>query len=580
MRRRQLGGVIAAVGVLGLLLWWAQPATRVETVQATGLPTAPASVRAEAFAPPAEAGACTGAFVPHRLPFATGTRLREIGTYVSNGAGVAVNDLDGDGDLDLVFASVDGPNTILWNQGRSEEGLEFAPEALDDRYGRGVATVDVDGDGLLDIVFTHRGVEGISYWRNTGRDTASDTANNINGAGRFVRASLAGVDGYAYAMAWGDVERDGDLDLVTGSYAAELKQHGIADPAADPRAGLALYEREGEGFVRRLLDPTAETLSIGLLDLDGDGQVEIWVANDFFAHDQVWERRDGSWEKTEPFAATSHSTMSTEWGDLANDGQLALFSTDMNPYDISPQTLAKWLPMMNQMGDHREADDPQLMANVLLVPSGAGRSRTWHDEATARGVSATGWSWAGRFGDLDRDGYLDLYIVNGMIAADMFDYLPNHELVEENQAFRNLGDGSFAPAPTWELGATASGRGMVMADLDNDGDLDIVVNNLRGFAQWFENRTCGGSGVEVVLEQPQSSNRNAVGATVLLHTDRGVQRRDVRASGGYLSGDPLRLHFGLPAGAEVQLLEITWPDGAMSRIDALPAAARLIVTRE
>jgi hypothetical protein len=456
----------------------------------------------------------------------------------------------------------------------------FIPEELDDRFGRAAATVDVDGDGLLDIVFTHRGVEPPSFWHNTGAGSPAATKDAASSSGRFVRATLPGVDGYAYAMAWGDVDRDGDLDLVTGSYAAELKQHGIGDPSQEPRAGLALYERQGDRFVRRLLDPNAETLSIALLDLDGDGQTEIWAANDFAERDGVWERQDGAWVRTEPFATTSHSTMSTDWGDLANDGQLDLFSTDMNPYDISPQTLAKWLPMMNQIGEHREADDPQLMANVLLAPEGAGQHRTWQDAATARGVSASGWSWAGRFGDLDRDGYLDLYIVNGMIAADMFGYLPNYELVEENQAFRNLGDGSFAPAPEWKLGSTASGRGMVMGDLDDDGDLDIVVNNLRGFAQWFENRTCGGGSVEVVLRQPAGRNLNAVGAVVALHTDRGIQRRDVRASGGYLSGDPLRLHFGLPEGARVEMLEITWPDGAVSQVAAPPAAARLIVTRD
>jgi hypothetical protein len=554
---------------LGLLLWWARPEDRVSSAQAADLPLAPVQVEMAPLATATSStGACEDAFVTHQLPFATGTRLREISTYISNGSGVAANDLDGDGDLDLAFAAVDGPNTILWNEGGGPAGWQFTAEELDDRFGRGVATVDVDGDGLLDVVFTHRGVAPISFWRNTGKAEQ-----------RFVRAALPGVDGYAYAMAWGDLDRDGDLDLVTGSYAAELKQHGIEDAAHEPRAGLVLYEREGDRFLPYRLDPNAETLSIGLLDLDGDGQYEIWAANDFFEHDQVWERRGGIWQKTEPFAATSHSTMSTDWGDLANDGQLALFSTDMNPYDISPETLAKWLPVMNQMGDHREANDPQLMANVLLAPQGTG-GRAWQDTATARGVSATGWSWASRFGDLDRDGYLDLYIVNGMIAVDMFDYLLNGELVEENQALRNRGDGSFAPAPEWQLGSTASGRGMVMADLDGDGDLDIVVNNLRGFAQWFENRTCGGEGIEVTLRQPQGPNRDAVGAVVQLHTDRGIQRRDVRASGGYLSGDPLRLHFGVPQGATADLLEITWPDGAVSHVQAPVAPARIVVTRE
>jgi hypothetical protein len=174
-----------------------------------------------------------------------------------------------------------------------------------------------------------------------------------------------------------------------------------------------------------------------------------------------------------------------------------------------------------------------------------------------------------------------------MIAADMFGYLPNHELVEENQAFRNRG-GAFVPAPEWQLGSTASGRGMVMADLDADGDLDIVVNNLRGFAQWFENRVCGGQGIEVILRQPggtaeeakSPANTSAIGAVARLMTDRGIQRRDVRASGGYLSGDPLRLYFGLPPDSTAQALEITWPDGAWSRIAAPQAGTQVVITRQ
>ena len=565
--RNQTGYCLLAL--FGLLAFLTAACTPLSTArQAERIPglDVPATVMSSAFRPPA---ACTGAFVTHKLPFATGTRLREIGTYVSNGAGVAANDLDGDGDLDLVFASVDGQNTILWNHGAGAEGLTYAPEELDDRYGRSVATVDVEGDGRLDIVFTHRGIEPISYWRNTGNDEK-----------RFVRATLKGVDGYAYAMAWGDVDRDGDLDLVTGSYGAELKQHGIEDPTKDAQAGVVLYEHQGDGFVRHVLDTNAETLSIALVDLNGDGQDEIWAANDFADFDRVWEYAGDKWSLAEPFAATSHSTMSTEWGDLSNDGGLALFSTDMNPYDISPQTLAKWLPMMTKMGDKREANDPQLMSNVLLTAGGGVSRGRWQDEATARGVSASGWSWAGRFGDLDRDGYLDLYVVNGMIANDLFGYLPNGELVEENQAFHNRGDGSFVDAPTWQLGSTSSGRGMVMADIDGDGDLDIVVNNLRGSAQWFENRLCGGGSIEVNLRQPHGANPYAVGAVVHLVTDRGVQRRDVRASGGYLSGDSQRLHFGLADGTTAQQMEITWPDGAVSRLGAPAVGTAVTITRE
>jgi hypothetical protein len=152
-------------------------------------------------------------------------------------------------------------------------------------------------------------------------------------------------------------------------------------------------------------------------------------------------------------------------------------------------------------------------------------------------------------------------------------------LVEENKAFRNHGDGMFAPAPEWNLASTSSGRGMMMADFDGDGDLDIVVNNLHGSAQLFENRLCAGSSLQVDLFWPGSKNTRAVGAQLELHTGRGVYRRDVRAMSGYLSGDPARLHFGFPNDAVLDYLDVYWPDGAVSRVDTLTPHTLLEVTR-
>ncbi len=537
---------------------------------ASSLPP-PRAVSAEVDAAPlADENSCSAAFVTHRLDFTTGTRLREISTYISNGAGVAANDLDNDGDLDLVFASVDREAEILWNDG----GLTFTPEPLDDRFGRGAAIVDVDADGWNDIVLTHRGLDGVSYWRNTGGDDSRASPHAPRSS--FTRQSLPGVDSYAYAMAWGDVDGDGDLDLVTGSYGAELKQHGIDPPEDDPKAGVVLHLQQDGAWASQTLDLHAETLSLAILDVTGDGQPEIWAANDFALDDKVWQRDGDAWELIHPFAQTSYSTMTTEWGDITNDGRRALFTTDMNPYDISPRTIAAWVPVLNQLVPHNRADEVQIMANALLVGDGRGG---WQNQATARGVDASGWSWAARFGDLDQDGWLDLYVVNGMIAADLFGHLPNDELVEENQAYRNRGNGSFSPAPQWQLGSTASGRGMVMADMDGDGDLDIVVNNLRGFAQLFENQLCTGGSLLVDLAWPASANRAAIGARLALHTDRGTYRRDVRAAGGYLSGDSARVHFGLPDGATAHSLEITWPDGAVSSIMAPPSDEHLTVTR-
>lgn len=356
----------------------------------------------------------------------------------------------------------------------------------------------------------------------------------------------------------------------------QFLQHGIDAPEDDPQAGVVLHLQGDDAWTAQTLDPHAETLSIAILDVTNDSQPEIWAANDFALDDRLWQRDGDVWHQIHPFAQTSYSTMTTEWGDIANDGRRALFTTDMNPYDISPRNLAAWMPVLNQLVPHNRADDVQVMANVLLIGDGRGG---WQNQATARGVDATGWSWDARFGDLDQDGYLDLYIVNGMIAADLFGHLPNGELVEENQAYRNRGNGSFDRMPQWQLGATASGRGMIMADMDNDGDLDIVINNLRGFAQLYENQLCSGANLQVDLTWSGSQNIHAIGAQLALHTDKGILRRDVRASGGYLSGDPVRVHFGIPAEARLDRLEIEWPDGKVSLVDAPPRNNLLTVTR-
>ncbi len=212
------------------------------------IPTAPVTVTR---APLAESGTCQNTFIPHTLSFATGYRMRDIATYASNGAGLAINDLDGDGDMDLVFANVDGESTILWNQG----DLKFKEESLKDSFTRGVNIVDVDGDGRPDITFTHRGLESVSFWRNTGPGG--------NGA-IFEQADLPGVTYHAYAMGWADLNQDGSLDLVTGSYNTDLRQSGLNANDLAQSAGLVYYSHRGNKFIPSVLDPKAETLSVAL----------------------------------------------------------------------------------------------------------------------------------------------------------------------------------------------------------------------------------------------------------------------------------------------------------------------------
>lgn len=506
---------------------------------------------------------CMDHFVTHTLDHVTAVKGGLVQMFEANGAGLAVGDLDGDGDLDLVFGNHDGDDTIFWNEG----ALRFRKELLSTGKTRDVKIVDVNADGRLDIVLT----------RNNG---ALNYLENLDD-GRFQRRVLPGVAAPAYATNWADLDGDGDLDLVVASYdAGLLTDRGNEYIVGNAQRGIFFYENRGGRFRVTPLATTAQALAILFPDLDVDGRPDILIGNDFDLPDMAWLRRDDGWSSaTDLLVSMTHSTMSYDQADIDNDGVFELFAADMKPYP--GESMAGWAPMMEEMMvgmvQARVAADPQIMENVLLMRGADGR---YWNQAPDWGVDGTGWTWSSKFGDLNLDGYVDLYTVNGMIEERLFAHLPDHELVEENQAFRNERGLRFVRMPGWKLDSTNSGRGMVMADLDGDGDLDIVINNLRGPARLFENRLCrGGEPLLIDLRQTDSANPFAIGAHVHLFTDWGEMVRDVRVGSGYLSGDASRVHFGIPHDAVIQTLEIRWPDGALSRIDAPQPGVLLMIER-
>jgi hypothetical protein len=500
---------------------------------------------------------CSAAFVTHQLDHIT-LGDRENPLLESNGSGLAINDLDNDGLLDIVLANLDDPNTILWNEGR----LQFRSEPLPHGDSRGVAIVDVDGDGWQDILFTRRRLASPILWRNL----------RGGGAPSFEQSEPLGDFG-GYSLAWADLDGDNDLDLVTAAYDIEQEKLEGAQPLLRGQ-GVIYYENQGDHFAPTQLIELAQALAILLIDLNDDQRLDILIGNDFFHPDLLWLRTDEGWDLERLFATTSQNTMSLDAGDLDNDGQMEIFAADMKPYPDEP--MQPWVVMMDNMVHDPFKNDPQTMANVLQVRTASGE---FQEEAVNRGVDGTGWSWSSKFGDLNNDGFLDLYVVNGMVDPKLFGELPGYELIEENQAFRNDGAGRFLPAPEWGLNATTGGRSMSMADLDNDGDLDLVVNNYLSNAQLFENRSCNGGGLAVDLLWPNSGNTRAIGAQLTLHTSTGVYRREVRSVSGYLSGDPARVHFGLPTGSTPTRLEIIWPDGLLSHIEEIAPQSLVTIFR-
>ena len=511
---------------------------------------------------------CTGSFEMTPLPHYTRGPDEWVGFFESNGAGVALADLNGDGLTDIVFAGLHGPTSLLWNEG----GLLFRRGDLAAEHTRAVNAVDVDGDGLLDLVFTHSG--GLpSWWRATPAED-SDRPTFVRKEDEEFRAWFP-----AYSIAWADLDTDGDLDLVGASYDAEL---GALSDGMVVGGGVFYYDNDGSGLLTfERLGRRSHALAIQLTDLDGDGRRDILIGNDFAPPDDVFLNTPDGWTRAEPFSRTPTNTMSFAEGDVDNDGTSELLATDMKPVERNETVDEAWRPFWSDTAHLQPNDGVQVTANVFFSLADNAAGERFADRAEEVGVDATGWSWSAQFGDLDNDGFLDLYVVNGMIAAELFPHLPGDALIEENQALRNTGEGSFAAAPEWGLNATQSGRGMSFADLDNDGDLDVVVNNLSAVSMLFENRLCTGAALEVELHWEAVPNHRAIGARLLLHTAAGTLSREMRASSGYLSSDPPRVHFGVgePDTAGLGDLEVTWPDGAVSRISAPPPGHLLHVTR-
>ena len=517
--------------------------------ESSGTPRNEASAVTTATAYRARGGACQPAFTGHTLEHTTTPRQGDRTVYDSNGAGLAVGDLDEDGRLDLVLGNLAGPAQVMLNRG----GFTFQGRTLVDALGleergtRAVQAVDANADGHLDLAFTHtRG--GLSLWLGDGR-------------GGFKPQALPSVSTPAYTMLWDDLDADGDLDLVTASYDAMLEAES-KDFLFSSGGGVVVYTNTAGSLRPARIAGESQSLAVALFDVNADGKRDLIVGNDFAVPDMIWLRTSEGWQKAQPFARTTKNTMGFTVGDTDNDGNPELFATDMKPDFKDREALAAWMPFMEKTFQKLQYKSLQRAENVLQRQVAPGK---FQNVAYEQALDATGWSWSAQFGDLDNNGFQDLYVVNGMIDTENLKYLPGSELIERNRAYRNDG-GRFALDTTWGLGSTASGRSMAMADLDNDGRLDIVVNNLGKPAQVFENNTCGGSSLTVDLGWPSSQNTRALGASVTLRSSAGTMYREVVSQSGYLTGLTNRLHFGFPEGTTLESLEVVWPDGRQSTI--------------
>ena len=549
-------------------------------------------------------------------PNETGVRFENIlpddvilkDRVLANGSGVALGDYDGDGWTDVFVAGVDGELVLYRNLGkwRFHDVTRRAGIRPADRAYTGASFADTDGDGDLDLVVAAIGAP-LTFFRNTGGQFEEATDE----------AGLGGPRGGS-TPTFADVDGDGDLDLYVSNYKTRFardleeeieagrepyeKHYRLFDSPAGERVeelGEAdrFFINEGSGRFRyaefthhfRNTDGSAleeAPLEFGLTarfhDIDDDGDPDLYVCNDFSNPDRIW-MGDGAGNFTlagpEMIRTTSHSSMGVDFSDVDRDGALDIAVLDM----LSPDPERRRRQELQRFGWPTQLPGGadvvrQVDRNTLLAGRGDG---TFAEVAEYAGVAATEWSWTPLFLDADLDGYEDLFVTNGF-RWDMLDGdariaqrgLPGAatarmmaeygRLETRNIALRNEGDLTFSPADSWGFGPEEDiSLGLASADLDNDGDLDLVASRWDAPPALYRNDS-GAPRVAIRL-RGEAPNTQAVGAVI--HVDGGPvpQRKEVAVGGQYLSGsDPL---YTFAAGdAEELRVRVRWRDGSWSRV--------------
>ncbi len=526
--------------------------------------------------------------------------------YIYIGGGVAAADFNNDGLEDLFFTSNIYHNKLFLNKGNFEFEDITIRAGIKKRVGFdvGVSIVDINNDGFLDIYINRagwfKGEEKLAnmLYINNGDLTFTEQAENYGIADK----------GRSVSSTFFDYDKDGDLDLYIAnapsgyslsSKIIDLEEIQKSIKTAAFKGSDKLYRNEGNGTFKDvsvsagILPDLGFGLNAQVGDLNNDGWPDIYVSNDFISPDFAYiNNKDGTFSegRNDLFKHISYYSMGSDIADINNDGY-----TDMMVLDMSPEDYIRSKTTMSMMSADRfnEMVDKnyhyQYMHNVMQLNNGNG---TYSEIANMAGIAKTDWSWSTLFADFDLDGYNDIYVTNG-IYRDVVDRDVNNQinahisknkknLKEEdfykftqmlpqqkltNYFFKNKGDLSFNnTTKEWSNTKKTFSNGAVYADLDNDGDLDLVINNLDENATILRNNAreiSGNNFIQFNFNGPKTNNKG-IGVTVkLFHENGQVQLRELINSRGYLSSVSHKLHFGVGKETTIPKVEIRWVDGSI-----------------
>ncbi|GJM32066.1 MAG: hypothetical protein DHS20C18_10670 [Saprospiraceae bacterium] len=528
--------------------------------------------------------------------------------YFYNGGGVAVGDIDNDGLPDLYFVANLKENKLYKNKGNFQFEDITQEAGIKGSFGwsTGVTMVDINADGWLDI-----------YVCKSGKGKTKDRENELylnNKNGTFTEvAAQYGLNfpGYSTQAAFFDFDRDGDLDLFLLNHNTTPINTNHPEKFKlqyDEFAGDKLFRNENGSFTDItkqagiISNPLGFGLGISVGDLNQDGWPDIYVGNDYIEQDYLYlNNGDGTFTESLKTAIkhTSNFSMGTDIADFNNDGWLDIISLDMvaeDNYGIKTAMSGMNPAAFNHAVQH--GFHYQYMYNALQLNNG---NHKFSEIAQLAGISNTDWSWAPLFADFDNDGLKDLFVSNGLKRDfrnnDFRKYklqrlkdaktrgekitVVMEELVEKtpqrktkNYFFKNNGDLTFSKkTEAWGITTASFSNGAVYADLDADGDLDLVVNNIDEEAFIFKNNTTQNH-LQLALEGP-SKNPFGIGAFVKIKVDNQIQVLENYPTRGYQSAVSTVLHFGLGNAEVIDEIAIVWPDGKQEKLNNIKANQRL-----